>query len=114
MKKMIAMTALALAAATGWAQESAPAPADCPCSPCGPGGGAMGMGPGGGPMMGPRAPMMRGLNLTDAQKAQAREIMARRREETHAQIRAILTPEQQQILDARKKQRDEWFKSLRW
>ena len=105
MKKMIAMTALALAAATGWAQESAPAPADCPCSPCG---------PGGGPMMGPRAPMMRGLNLTDAQKAQAREIMARRREETHAQIRAILTPEQQQILDARKKQRDEWFKSLQW
>ena len=105
MKKMIAMTALALAATTGaalnaWAQDTAPAPCDCPCAS---GGGRM-MGSGGG------GRMMNRLNLTDAQKAQVRDIMAQRREETHAQIRAILTPEQQKILDARKEWRDKWFK----
>jgi len=105
MKKTIIMTTLALAAVTGLALDASAqgtntAPCNCPA-------GARGFG--GGPMMG--GPMMNGLNLTDAQKAQVRDIMAQRREETHAKIRAILTPEQQKLLDARKQAMDAWFQS---
>jgi Spy/CpxP family protein refolding chaperone len=53
--------------------------------------------------------MMNGLNLTDAQRAQIDDIMAQQREETHAKIRAVLTPEQQATFDARKQERDAWF-----
>jgi len=44
--------------------------------------------------------MMKDINLTDAQKTQVRDIMTQEREDTHAKIRAILTPEQQATFDA--------------
>jgi Spy/CpxP family protein refolding chaperone len=50
--------------------------------------------------------MLAGLDLTDAQKAQIDDIMAQQREETHAKIRAILTPEQQATFDARQQGRE--------
>ena len=100
MKKTIIMTTLALAAVTGLALDASAqgtntTPCNCPA-------GARGFG---------GSPMMNGLNLTDAQKAQVRDIMAQQREETHAKIRAILTPEQQKLLDARKQQMDARFQS---
>jgi Spy/CpxP family protein refolding chaperone len=109
MKKSLIITAIALVAATGMtlnatAQGPNFDPANCPVAGC----------PGGGMMGGPghhhgAAPMMKGLNLTDAQQTQVQSIMTQEREDTHAKIRAILTPEQQTTFDARKQQRDAWF-----
>ncbi len=53
--------------------------------------------------------MMGSLNLTDSQRAQIRDIMAQQRDETHAKIRAILTPEQQTVFDTRMQQRKAWL-----
>ncbi|MDR2991706.1 MAG: hypothetical protein LBU72_07260 [Burkholderiaceae bacterium] len=92
MKKTLIITTLALAAATGMALDASAQEANTP-----PGGypaGARGHHGGGF--------MLQDLNLTDAQKAQVHDIMVQQREETHAKIRAILTPEQQAIFDARK------------
>ncbi|MCL2309825.1 MAG: hypothetical protein FWC42_06050 [Proteobacteria bacterium] len=77
--------------------------ANCPACPSRTGAG-MARGSGSG-----RMAVVNGLNLTDAQKTQVRDIMIQQREETHAKIRAVLTPEQQAIFDARKAQRDAWF-----
>ncbi|MDR2710593.1 MAG: Spy/CpxP family protein refolding chaperone [Burkholderiales bacterium] len=111
MKKTLLITAIALVTATGMsldamAQRGSGNPANCPAANCpaNGGGGKMGRNAGNGRMM-----MMSGLNLTDAQKTQIRDIMTQQREETHAKIRAVLTPEQQAIFDARKQQRDAWF-----
>ncbi|MDR0769805.1 MAG: Spy/CpxP family protein refolding chaperone [Burkholderiales bacterium] len=118
MKKTLIITAIALAT-TGMAlnataqgpkfNNAANCPtANCPAPDC-PMAAAGGM-KGGGPGYHRGAGrMMNGLNLTDAQKAQVHDIMAQQREETHAKIRAVLTPEQQALFDARKQQRDARF-----
>ncbi|MDR2173232.1 MAG: hypothetical protein LBE32_03375 [Burkholderiales bacterium] len=119
MKKTLIITTVALATTLGMtlnasAQESKFDPANCPTANClapdcpmangkkGKRGGGHGYHRNGGRMMNE-------LNLTDAQKAQIDDIMVQHREETHVKIRAILTPEQQAIFDARKQQRDAWF-----
>jgi len=90
MKKTLMITAIALLSAAGMsmnasAQETTPPPAA-------PMAGGHGHHHHGG--------MMNDLNLTDAQKAKMDEIMAQHRDETHAKIRALLTPEQQKNFDA--------------
>jgi Spy/CpxP family protein refolding chaperone len=115
MKKTLIVAAIALAAIGTTLNVSAQGPrgqgvnaancpvADCPFD-CPAGKGMSKRGPGNG-----RMGMMNGLDLNDAQKAQVRDIMIQQREETHAKIRAVLTPEQQAAFDARKQQRDAWF-----
>ncbi|MCL2872914.1 MAG: Spy/CpxP family protein refolding chaperone [Betaproteobacteria bacterium] len=93
MKKTLIVTAIALLSAAGMtmnatAQETTPPPAA--------------------PMVGGHghhhhhhgSGMMADLNLTDAQKTQVNDIMTQHRDETHAKIRALLTPEQQKNFDA--------------
>ncbi|MDR0251163.1 MAG: Spy/CpxP family protein refolding chaperone [Burkholderiales bacterium] len=126
MKKTLILAAIALATTAGMtlnatAQGPNFDPANCPSANCpmfadcplidgkrgfeGKRGGKRGYGPG--YHQGGR--MMNGLDLTDAQKAQISDIRAQQREETHAKIRAVLTPEQQAVFDTRKQQRDAWF-----
>jgi Spy/CpxP family protein refolding chaperone len=70
-------------------------------------GGARGRGQGGfGPAAPPVALALRELNLTDAQQAQVRQLMTQYREQVRGlndrletEIRALLTPEQQQQAD---------------
>jgi Spy/CpxP family protein refolding chaperone len=117
MKKTLIVAAIALITAMGMTlNASAQGPrgqgqgmnaGNCPvvdCPACLGGAGMGKRGPGGG-----RMAMMNGLNLSDTQRAQVRDIMIQQREETHAKIRTILTPEQQAAFDARKAQRDAWF-----
>ncbi|MCL2872915.1 MAG: Spy/CpxP family protein refolding chaperone [Betaproteobacteria bacterium] len=108
MKKTLMITAIALVATIGMSLDAAARgpnanSANCPTASCPncSAGGNMGRNGGG--------RMMNGLNLTDTQKAQIRDIMTQQREDTHAKIRAVLTPEQQTLFDARKQQRDAWF-----
>ncbi|MCL2297331.1 MAG: hypothetical protein FWC38_08570 [Proteobacteria bacterium] len=126
MKKTLMMTAIALATtlgmtltATAQCPNADPAncpAANCPQSDCPLADGKQGFegkkgkrGYGAGYHQGGR--MMSELNLTDDQKAQIDEIRAQcqDREETHAKIRAVLTPEQQAIFDTRKQNRDARF-----
>ncbi|MDR2016048.1 MAG: hypothetical protein LBP90_00335 [Burkholderiales bacterium] len=120
MKKTLMITAIALAATLGMTLNATARgpnfdPANCPVAGC-PApdcpaafAGKRGYGPGYHRGGGGGGRMLNDLNLTDAQKAQIRDIRIQQREETHAKIRTILTPEQQAVFDARKQQRDAWF-----
>ena len=78
----------------------------------GPGpGGARGLGFGpGGPQAGR---VLRGLNLTDAQKDQVRDITERHRQQMESEIYAILTPEQREQADKMKADREARLKQRR-
>lgn len=73
---------------------------------------AQGPGPGGprgrgfGPGGPPTGMVLRGLNLTDAQKQQVQEITQRHREQMQSEISAILTPEQREQADKMRADRD--------
>ena len=68
----------------------------------GPGPRGRGFGP-----AGPQAGvMLRGLNLTDAQKDQVREITERHRQQMQDEINAILTPDQRAQADKLRADRD--------
>ena len=84
-------------------------------------GGARGRGPGGvGPGGPPAAMMLRELNLNDSQREQVRQLMTQYREQVGAlndrlesDIRALLTPEQQQQADKRRADRQARMKERR-
>jgi len=83
--------------------------------------GVRGRGPGGvGPGGPPAAMMLRELNLSDAQREQVRQLMTQYREQVGAlndrlesDIRALLTPEQQQQADKLRADRDARMKERR-
>ena len=73
----------------------------------GPGGGR-GVGGRGGPGgFGPAGINLRGLDLTDAQRDQIRQIMQRYQEQMRTEIMAVLTPEQQQRVQQEQAQRQQ-------
>ena len=83
--------------------------------------GARGRGPGGfGPGGPPVGMALRELNLSDAQQEQVRQLMMQYREQVRAlndrlngDIRALLTPEQQQKADALRAEREARMKQRR-
>ena len=84
----------------------------------GPGG--RGGGPGGFGRGGPDGLPLRALNLTDAQQEQVRQLMTQYREQVRAlndrlegDIRALLTPDQQQQADKLKAEREVQIKQRR-
>jgi Spy/CpxP family protein refolding chaperone len=62
-------------------------------------------GPGGPGALGPMGMELRGLNLTDAQREQVRQILERYQQQIRSEVMLVLTPDQQQKLQQFEAQR---------